>query len=78
MQVYDFRTYVIEKKGINVSIVDLVENGYYDKRCDYTKNEKACRVPKTCVIKVGIDYDTAVNDSYYVVKGYTAELFSGC
>lgn len=78
MQVYDFRTYVIENKGINVSITELVDGGYYNTRCDYSKEKNSCKVPETCVIKVGINYDTAVGDQYYVVNGYTAELFNGC
>ena len=78
MQVYDFRSYVIENKGINVSIKELVEGGYYDKRCDYSKENNTCKVPETCVIKVGLEYSTAVGDTYYVVEGYTAELFNGC
>lgn len=78
MQVYDFRTYVIENKGINVSIKELVEGGYYDKRCDYSKPKNTCKIPETCVVKVGLEHETRVNDKYYVVTGYTAEVFNGC
>jgi prepilin-type N-terminal cleavage/methylation domain-containing protein len=78
LQVYDWRTYVIENHGINVTMKELVEGGYYDQRCDYSKENNTCKVPETCTIKVGLEYTTAVGDRYYVVTGYTAELFNGC
>lgn len=78
MQVYDFRSYVIENKGINVTMGELVAGGYYDKNCDYSKANNSCKYPSTCTIKVGLEYETRVGDKYYVVTGYTAELFNGC
>lgn len=52
MDAYDFKVYVIENKGITITMKDLVDGGYYDEDCKYAgtvltyteKGEKKTRV----------------------------------
>lgn len=81
LSTYDFRTYVIETKGIEVSIKDLMKDRYYEENgCDYNDSEKVknCSIPDTCVIKVGIEGSKVQDDKYYVSSAYTASVVRGC
>lgn len=82
MSGYDLKVYIIENKGITVSIKDLVKDGYYDSECDYDspkENKKNhCKVKETCVLKVKINGRVVENDKYYVTDSYEAELMNGC
>lgn len=85
LTMYDFRTYVIRKDGIDVDAKTLVNEGYYDKRCKYKgeivdgkplEKDQNCHVPAECTLHIKIDYD--MDNGYYVTKGYTVEIKSGC
>ncbi len=85
LTMYDFRTYVIRRDGINVNAKTLVNEGYYDKRCKYKgeivdgkplEKDQNCHVPENCTLHLKIDYD--MDNGYYVTKGYTVEIKSGC
>ena len=75
---YDLRVYIIENNGINVSVKDLVKDGYFDKECNYETNKKQCKVKDTCILKVKIKSELVQNDRYYISNGYDAELLEGC
>ena len=48
MDTYDFKVYVIENKGVNVSVKELVDGGYYDDDCKYAGS-------KVSVIEDGVE-----------------------
>lgn len=79
---YDLKVYIIENGPIEVTMETLVKGGYYDENCEYAtkpgEKDSNCNLPKTCTLKVGIDWTTSKDGAYYVTKGYTAEIGKGC
>lgn len=84
---YDLKVYIINMGGINVDMGTLVKEGYYNDGCHYAgetfggkvlTEDVGCKLPKDCTLKVGIDYKMSNDGVYYVTKGYTAEIVSGC
>lgn len=88
---YDFKKYIIDNNGLNVTMYDLVNGGYYDDDCVYAgttitdsegktitvSEDRNCTMPKTCTIKVKINGEKNKN-GYWITKSYEAEIVDGC
>lgn len=84
---YDLKVFIINQGGILVDMGTLVKEGYYNEGCHYAgetfggkvlTEDLDCRMPKTCTLKVGINYKMSNDGVYYVTDGYTAKIVSGC
>ena len=74
---YDFKIYMNETDGFDVSIIELVQGGYYNQGCDYDTKPQDCSVKKECIVHVELETDTN-KQGYLETKGYNAKIVSGC
>lgn len=67
---YDFLTYVENHSGINIPLIDLINNEYFNDNCDYTSKKDLCTFNQDCSVDVTITLETQNN--YLVINKVNA------